>query len=473
VQWQWAAAVYTTFRSNYNAIGVKPVDDNQASTYKNSDHAGTPEDFAAHVIGGATGGGGSNYTGSYSGTVACSVMGVPVQGACQAVSALSTLVVGKNVTSYIPKGAWDRQVTGVSVVNVEGTSVAPTLITTPNVVNSCASNSATGQTVCSANNTDIYLLTGTTLNSTLTSSGSGSLEFSGGICTNCGVMMDAVHDKAIISLSVSGVGGFQFLDLAPSTPTFEPAFASKAPGAPVNTSENPLIDPVNNLLLSASESNNYEIINLANPAKPGFFEHPIPNPDFANADSTTEDCTTGIALAPYEFVAGGSQVYLADLTQATFIPGSPGTWTVPATGEQIQTLSESVLTSGVLGTGGGSSVAQGTHTGVLTGEFGGNKLTAVALPPTSGSGTPAFSDWVTCTISTTFSNGKDPHTLTSYQSPSSGHAVALLVGNNATVVAAVDLTMMLDPTIVPRTVGGHGCMSGTLPPTVVSFVPVP
>src|SRR5439155_361606 len=36
----------------------------------NSDHAGTPEAFKPYVIGGARGGGGSNYTGSLSGTVA-------------------------------------------------------------------------------------------------------------------------------------------------------------------------------------------------------------------------------------------------------------------------------------------------------------------------------------------------------------------------------------------------------------------
>lgn len=68
LQWQWAAAVYTTFSSNYSSLGVKPVDDNKASQYKNSDHAGTPENFTSKVTGGATGGGGSNYTGSYSGT---------------------------------------------------------------------------------------------------------------------------------------------------------------------------------------------------------------------------------------------------------------------------------------------------------------------------------------------------------------------------------------------------------------------
>ena len=76
--WQWAAAVYTTFSTNYNALGVKPVDDNMASIYQNSDHAGTPENFKAFVTGGARGGGGSNFTGSLSATasVSCLCMNV-------------------------------------------------------------------------------------------------------------------------------------------------------------------------------------------------------------------------------------------------------------------------------------------------------------------------------------------------------------------------------------------------------------
>jgi len=68
LQWQWGGAVYSAFSSDYNALGVKPVDDNKASQYKNSDHAGTPENFKPYVIGGGTGGGGANYTGGYSGT---------------------------------------------------------------------------------------------------------------------------------------------------------------------------------------------------------------------------------------------------------------------------------------------------------------------------------------------------------------------------------------------------------------------
>jgi RHS repeat-associated protein len=68
LNWQWAAAVYTAFSTDYRTIGVKPVDDNSASVYKNSDHAGTPEAYKSFVTGGARGGGGSNYTGSYSAT---------------------------------------------------------------------------------------------------------------------------------------------------------------------------------------------------------------------------------------------------------------------------------------------------------------------------------------------------------------------------------------------------------------------
>jgi hypothetical protein len=70
LKWQWAAAVYTSFSSDPSALGVKPVDSNNLSQYHNSDHAGTPENYTIPGIlpGGARGGGGSNWTGSYSGT---------------------------------------------------------------------------------------------------------------------------------------------------------------------------------------------------------------------------------------------------------------------------------------------------------------------------------------------------------------------------------------------------------------------
>ena len=68
LSWKWAAAVYTSFNADPEALGVKPTDANHSNPYLNSDHAGTPENFKSFVTGGARGGGGSNFTGSYSGT---------------------------------------------------------------------------------------------------------------------------------------------------------------------------------------------------------------------------------------------------------------------------------------------------------------------------------------------------------------------------------------------------------------------
>jgi hypothetical protein len=84
VKWQWHAANYKNFTSDYNSIAPKPTDDTSASIYKNSDHAGTPEGTDAvsgqpwkkFVVGGGSGGGGANYTGSGSSTISFTPCGV-------------------------------------------------------------------------------------------------------------------------------------------------------------------------------------------------------------------------------------------------------------------------------------------------------------------------------------------------------------------------------------------------------------
>ena len=71
LNWQFAAAVYNSHfvDSGYNGLGVKASDDNHATPFGNSDHAGTPEEELTEFLGnGGTGGGGSNFTGSYSST---------------------------------------------------------------------------------------------------------------------------------------------------------------------------------------------------------------------------------------------------------------------------------------------------------------------------------------------------------------------------------------------------------------------
>jgi hypothetical protein len=183
-------------------------------------------------------------------------------------------------------------------------------------------------------------------------------------------------------------------------------------------------------------------------------------------DSTAAECSTGIALAPAEFT-DPSQVFIADLSQIKLAPGTPGTWTAPS---QFQTLSDSHLTTAGPS---GSAVAQGTHTGILADEFGGDGVTAIKLPATSGSGTPAISDWVTCHIGNGFLSSFDPHAVTAYQSPNTGNAIALIANGTpfANTLAVVDLTKMLDPIQVPRI--GHACSAGTLSAPVVTFIPLP
>jgi SdrD B-like domain len=66
VNWKWAAAAYKPgFGSDYNALNVKPVDNNSLSAYHNGDQSGTPEAFKTFLAAGATGGGGTNYTGNF------------------------------------------------------------------------------------------------------------------------------------------------------------------------------------------------------------------------------------------------------------------------------------------------------------------------------------------------------------------------------------------------------------------------
>ena len=120
-------------------------------------------------------------------------------------------------------------------------------------------------------------------------------------------------------------------------------------------------------------------------------------------------------------------------------------------------------------------VAQGTHTGVVADEFGGQNIIAIALP-TTNTGTPAIQDWVGCGVASGFQLGNDPHTVTAYQTPytsSDGtfHAIALL-GNSANTLARVDLTSMLDTSIVPRDESGHFCAGGPLTnyPGIVSLI---
>ena len=109
-------------------------------------------------------------------------------GSCEAWSDVSVLVAGHDVVAYVGNYQFDGvnntvSGSGISVLDIEGARVTPTVIPTPDTVDSCATNAFTGQTVCSSFDS-VYLLSGTTLEATLTggaSSPPGSGEYNQGV----------------------------------------------------------------------------------------------------------------------------------------------------------------------------------------------------------------------------------------------------------------------------------------------------
>jgi hypothetical protein len=365
-------------------------------------------------------------------------------------------VQGKNVTSYVPNGAWEESATGIQVVPIEGSGTKAT-ITTRAATNSCASNSVTGETVCTANNTDVYLISGTALTRTLTSAGVGTVTFTGGSCTNCGVVVDPAVNIAVIGLALSGLpggSGFQGLDLTTGT-LFPPL-----PTQTANISESFALDPVRAFLLSPSEPlggrSDYQILRGTGTTSAALFNFATASTTFASPnnelDSAAVDCTTGIALASVEFT---QNLFITDLTQVKFTPGTgtaPGAWTAP---NQIQSFAPAFANFGAGTTG--ITVAPGTHVGILEDEFGTTAFGAFRLPATSGKGTPAVQDWVSASMPNDPTGAPwlmslDPHGLTAYVSPNSGKAIGLIMNDQRTFVAVVDIEGLLKAT---RTAGTH------------------
>lgn len=366
--------------------------------------------------------------------------------------------LGSTVTAYVPHGDWSSANTGIGVVNVEGPPASTTIVT-PKVVNACSADSITGEIVCTANNTDVYLITGTTLNTTLTSGATGFAHFSGGSCQNCGVAIDGANNFAYIEEGFTAAPsgqGVQPLNLA--TSTFDAPFPMH-----FKVSENIAIDPFLNFVLTPGEDSNYTLLGIAPDGSiSGEFGKAVSEPTL---DSGAEDCTTGIALASSEFT---SDVFIEDLTQAVFTPGTPGSYTAPG---QFQTLLGGFFSAGTSGI----SVAPGSsHLAVVTGEFGGSLFAALQLPPTSGSGTPALVDYAEASVpaggscGTFFSAGLDPHTLTAYTSPNDGKAYALFVGNSATCLVRIDLGAII---AAPRNAGTHTVT--TFPAGAATFYAIP
>ena len=173
LNWQWAAAVYNNCTTNYNQLCVKPCDDTTHSHYQCSDHAGTCEGnnssnqcWKTCVTGGATGGGGSNCTGSYSGTGSCN----------PPVCALATVV---NCTTY-----------QTQALNTVSTPQAVTIVNNSSTAITGFNFSVTGEFAVSSNTCGSSLAAGATcivyvtFNPTLPGTQTGTLTITDSACNS-------------------------------------------------------------------------------------------------------------------------------------------------------------------------------------------------------------------------------------------------------------------------------------------------
>jgi hypothetical protein len=377
--------------------------------------------------------------------------------ACVPTSSLA-VVAGANVTAYVPFGYWESNTPGIERVPLEGSGTTANFATA-NGVNSCAANSVTGEVVCTENNTNVDLINGSTL-TTLTSGANQLIGFSGGSCENCGVGINAANNTAVIAMGVSGGSSgaaVQVLNLGSNT--FNP------PATLTNdVSEDISIDSGRNLILSPGEGGSYDLLKIG--ASNALTE--FSNFVGGTLDSAAEDCTTGIALASDEF---SDDIYVTDLTQATFTAGSPGTWTAPG---QFLSLNDGGYSAGTCGI---SSAPGSNHLGVVTGEFGGSSYSAMVLPSTSGSGTPTLADYayVSAMPNTPdgngFEAGFDPHTVTAYTSPNTNKSYAVFVDyatGTPNWLGVVDLACVV---ALPRTAGTHNVSADTTPCTRYVAIP--
>jgi len=404
------------------------------------------------------------------------------------------------IAAYAPLGSWTESTTGVALVPIAG-AISGGTVSTPNVVNSCSSvpsgtfvsGSTNPEAVCVSNGTDVYLIDGTTIVKTLTSGGTGTLTnggFSGGSCTTCGVVVDSKSGNALISVSTAdGLGGYQLLNLASqkfsSVIGVGPAdgIAEHFALVPISGGLFLALSPTEELL--GTDGPDYDIIAIAppgatNPGGSQIFNFSGRSSLASTVMDTAGLDSTGIIYAMDEFTGN---LFLADLTQATATTGSSASWNAP---NQIQTLSE--LSVNHMD---GLAVAYGAHEALVEQEFSTQAFGAIKLPATSGTGTPAASDWVLASMpndpsNTIWSNPLDPHGLTAalanYSLSSSGvvtgsgHGIGLLMNDARTYVAVIDLDALLAaPRQATSGTGSHTVSSSfdLLKNNVVTFVKFP
>jgi hypothetical protein len=417
-------------------------------------------------------------------------------------NAPGVIITGDTVTAYVPLATDSFAAAGLNQAVIEnGANPLPGASGySANRVNSCTPAS-TGEVVCSEGNAlgvaqfDLIPAgVSTTAVTSIASSSTGAINYVPGECSGCGMLVDSGLGTGGAGLAIMAAsGGFFTLDLGnvANTPAGPIATSpSEPPGANFgyDATNHRILNAnyeVTNLAPLTSTAPLFQIIDITNPASPlaydlnnaaGFFEPGPPficsgngntDPDNEFPETTAIDEGTNIAYVSFHTPPDcqntpGNTLALFDLSQATFTPGTAGasgSW--DTTGKQIQVLTDFSV-NGV----DPISIEPNNHVAIVSGGL--TPFGALQLPTTSGTGTPAITDWVSADMpndpdGTPWNGWSLPDGVATYVSPNSGKPIGLMLnsledgsGNRtglARYAALVDIEALL---ALPRDqVGGH------------------
>jgi len=420
------------------------------------------------------------------------------------------MILGTTVTVTVPFGSDVNSTHGAEQVVIEAASSplpTPTVISTDRV-NSCTP-AKTGEVVCSGQGGTIDLIPfGATSSTFITPPGGpiADINYDDGDCMGCGAMVDDM-----LSLGVIATGnGFFPLNLTNN------AVGSVIPTNTVNADEavgvNFGYDMANghHRILSANYTANpamnfasspphFQIIDLSTPATPVTYELANDQAFFLQAshtcsngmggtvvqsdsmpETTAIDTVTNIVYVTFHtpsacFLDPPNDIALFDMNQATFTKGGTAattTWT--SAGMTIQSLTGMNL-NGV----DPISVEPTNDLAIVSGSF--PPFGVLQLPSTSGTGTPAISDWVSASMpndpsGAAWNGWPEPNGLATYFSPNTSKSMAVMmnsgIGAGPTYLAIVDMKALLN---AQRDLSNSHRIDGTInlqTTGIVSFVKV-
>ena len=416
---------------------------------------------------------------------------------------LATINTGSAVLGFIPVG--DTLV----VIELEGpgddasginadlrmpTEVAS--IDTSFTIDSCGADSRARRVACVGYNSSMlaiidvngFLTDGAALSVIeVDTDATGSEAFSGGSCLNCGVLIDAPAQSAIVSSS----DGYRVFDY---TGTLQAEYLSDAEADPPRSlaTENFSFDPIRRLIISPEYETTNQYLWLINVSTGNMYrwdrrlvsstsdeEEGLQSLADAGitgamvADSAAVDPTTGIVTIGDEYTQG---LLMLNLETAVF-DDTTGIFSALNNAAVLDYPFSQYFTTG-------QAIEPVSHLLFLEDEFG-SSMGVAQLPHAVSNQQPSLSRWVgaqipppgdACPSVSRWSNVGDPHGLAIYTSNSSGKdPKGLLIDSTKRCAAVVSLQALLEAPLNPA-LGGQSAVDPTfdlVQEGVMKFVEIP